>query len=96
MIKLTTAIKAALFMLFTLFLTACGDIATWSEERQQAAAEFALAEVQAANDEGFDPISIAADKLSLLRRGCRFIPVFYPEYADEAEKLCPVILEAAQ
>lgn len=90
--RMFTVFQAA--MACVLFLVAACSLPEGVDK--QALADAALAQVVALNEQGVDPINLGPSELALLSSGCAFVPVVYPERADDITAICTVIVEAAK
>jgi len=59
-------------------------------------ADAAIAQVQALNAAGVDPVTLDPEKLALLASGCALAPLFHPEMTEEIIATCAVVQEAAK
>lgn len=63
---------------------------------RRAAVDVALAQIEAYNAAGYDPVSLSESELMHLTAICLTAPVFFPARAQEISDYCAVIREAAQ
>lgn len=63
---------------------------------KKALADAAIAQVQNLNAAGIDPVSLDDTQRALISSGCAFVPLVYPEVAEDIALTCSVILEAAK
>lgn len=66
------------------------------DEQQQFLVDAAIAQVQAANDAGIDPIKAKPEELAVLTSACTLLQLLNPGMADDIASGCAVIQEAAK
>ncbi|MGB1215051.1 MAG: hypothetical protein ACPG4X_16915 [Pikeienuella sp.] len=63
---------------------------------KKAAADAAVAQIQAANAAGFDPINLPPEQVATLSGLCELVKAFYPDVAEDIALACAAIVEAAK
>lgn len=85
-------------MKFITTLTAAAVLSACALTVDQKAvlADATIAQIQALNAAGIDPVTLDEQKLAVLSTGCVMIAVVYPDRADDVALACLAIGEAAK
>lgn len=74
-------------------LSACAQLASADKK---ALADAAVAQIQAINAAGFDPVNLPPEQIAIIQSGCAVIPLIYPDMTDEVSLACVAAMEIAK